>query len=147
MAPRPYALVLLASAAAAQWTVLPGIRCHNDVFSVGPVASLEACEAGCASRGPLVTYCTDAPNAGCPGPAGSCWCYPLSELPSCAPQDGWLSAYLPPPPPPPPAPYDYTAPGAFADNLCNISLRDTSGQDYSFDLRPVAIVNLSLIHI
>ena len=126
---------------APQWTVLPGIRCHNDVFTVGPVSSLEVCEASCASRGPLVTFCTDAPDAGCPGPAGSCWCYPLSELPSCAPQDGWISAYLPPPPPPPPTPYDYVAPGAFADNLCSLSLRDAAGQDYVFDLRGVATVN------
>jgi hypothetical protein len=121
------------------------MRCHNDRATIGPVASLSACEAACAPTYDLVTYCTNDPNAGCPGPAGSCWCYDKSELDQCAPQDGWISAYFgagpPPSPEPPTTPYDYASPGAFADHLCNMTMRDAAGQDWAFDLRAVAAVN------
>ena len=126
-------------AGAPSWTVLPGIRCHNDIASEGPVASLEDCEAHCGPG--LVTFCTNATDAGCPGAPQSCWCYPISQLPNCAPQSGWVSAFSAPPPPPPPTPYDYPSPGAFDDHLCSLSLRDAAGVDFNFDLRPVATVN------
>ena len=41
-------------------------------------------------------------------------------------------------------PYDYSAPGAFTDGLCDLAFTDTEGASYEFDLRPVATTNGSV---
>ena len=40
--------------------------------------------------------------------------------------------------------FDYAAPGAFADSLCDVSFHDASGSVLEFDLRRVAAVNVSV---
>ena len=40
--------------------------------------------------------------------------------------------------------FDYAAPGAFADSLCDVSFSDASGAVLEFDLRRVAAVNVSV---
>ena len=40
--------------------------------------------------------------------------------------------------------FDYAAPGAFADSLCDVSFRDASGAVLEIDLRGVAAVNVSV---
>ena len=38
-------------------------------------------------------------------------------------------------------PYDYAAPGAFLDSLCDLTFTDAGGAAFEIDLRPVATVN------
>lgn len=77
------------------------------------------CEAACLTTPgcALFTFC---PPGGAPpdcvagngGPIpGTCWFYPIAELPSCSADAGWTSGWtvLPSPTPPPPPPADWAA--------------------------------------
>jgi len=120
-------------AGAAPYTVLPNTRCHNHEQAYQGLASLDACWAQCST--PLVSFCPSSASD-CPEPGG-CWCYPAGQLPNCDSDANWLSAFAPSPEPPPSA-YDYSAPGAFADHLCDLAFADAAGARFEFDLRPVA---------
>lgn len=108
MLPRLVSL-LLAAAPVCGFTLLPGVRCHDDFGQVDGVPSLAACEAACSSaRGcDVFSYCPALGVGGCPV-AGGCWFYKYSQLPACeANQSSWVSGWQAPasptPAPTPPA--------------------------------------------
>jgi len=122
----------VSASAASAYTVLPNLRCHNHIKQT--VANdIGDCWSQCSS--PLVSFCPASAND-CPV-QGGCWCYPSGALPGCDEDANWISAFEPAQEPPASA-YDYPAPGAFADNLCDLAFTDASGSTFEFDLRPVA---------